>query len=310
MNIVGIPNLRNSCFFNASLQTLIYNENLFETLHDHKNKNDLIKYFHLLQRICIQCEKVDKNTYVTLIRKLYQAFIEKSPFKAGQQEDASDAIGFMIDYFHESIKQEVTMRLKNINASEIEKKSFESWNKFYKDCYSPMIKNFYGQFGSVLKCSNCEKSLNSFEPFSVLTLPVNDEDKTVSDSLNNFCDVETLEDYKCDFCKEVHEYYKLTNFFILPNYLFIRLKNVNPRNSRKQQIELDSEIDLTEHVYNNNDIKYKLYAVVYHIGSINSGHYFTCRIFKDKMFLFDDTNVRPIENLPNKNASILCYARE
>ena len=201
------------------------------------------------------------------------------------------------------------MRLKNTDTKPIERESFESWNRYYKDCYSPIIKYFYGQFGSTLKCTNCNKGLNSFEPFNVLTLPVNEEDNNISECLKSFCDTEKLNDYKCDFCKEVHEYHKKTSFFILPYFMFIRLKNVNHRNSRKQQIEMDNEIDLTPYVYNNNDIKYKLYAVIYHNGSLNNGHYYACRIFNDKYFLFDDTSVRRISSLPDKNASILCYER-
>jgi ubiquitin C-terminal hydrolase len=309
MNIVGLPNFRNTCFFNASLQSLIYNEKLYEILQPHKTKNDLIKYFCLLQRICIQCEKVDKQTYVTLIKKLYQSLIKSSQFEPGQQEDASDCIGFLIDYFHESIKQEVVMRLKNSDSKPIKKESFKSWNKYYKDCYSPIIKYFYGQFGSALKCSNCKKGLNSFEPFNVLTLPITENDNNIKDALKTFCDVEELDDYKCDHCNEIHKYYKQTQFFILPYFLFIRLKNINRNNSRKQQIEMDPEIDLSRHFYHDNEIKYRLYAVIYHNGSLNNGHYYACRIFNNKYFLFDDTNIRRVNGLPDKNASVLCYER-
>jgi len=317
MNIVGIPNLRNSCFFNASLQSLIYNEKLYEILHDNKDKNDFINYFNLLQKICIQCEKMEKSDYINLIKNLYQSMIKSLKFIPGRQEDASECIEYMIDFFHESIKQEVEMKLKNQNYEPIEKESFNSWNKYYKDCYSPIIKYFYGQFGSTLLCSQCKKGLNKFDPFNVLSLSVDEKNHDVSDCLKNFCEMEELHDYKCDFCKEKHTYYKKTTFFILPYFLFIRLKNENTNDSKKQQILINRELNFTEYIYSSknkpqtelNQIKYRLYAIIYHTGTLNGGHYYTCRIFGNRYFLFDDTNVQIINELPDKNASVLCYER-
>lgn len=309
MNIIGIPNFGNTCFFNASLQSLIYNDKLFEILHDHKDKKDFIKYFNLLQRICIQCEKIDQNQYILLIKNLYKELINTSQFSFRQQEDASDCIGFMIDYFHESIKYEVDMKLKNPNSQQIEKDSFESWNKYYKNCYSPIIKYFYGQFGSTLHCTNCKKNTNIFEPFNILTLHVTDENQTIDECLKSFCDIEELDDYKCDHCKERLKFYKHFEFFILPYFLFVRLKNVDAKNSRKTQVKLTGELDFTKYVYNNKEIKYRLYAIIYHSGSLNNGHYNMCRIFNNKYYLFDDTSVRQIKGIPSQNASILCYER-
>ena len=45
MNIIGLPNLNNSCFINSAVQSLLYNEELHNALENHLNKHDLIKYF-------------------------------------------------------------------------------------------------------------------------------------------------------------------------------------------------------------------------------------------------------------------------
>lgn len=312
MNIIGIPNIRNTCFLNASLQTLIYNEKLYKILLEamaENKKNDLITYFTIMQRICIEAKNINMETYMILIKKLYENLIKNSHFEFGEQEDASDCIGFFIDFFHESIKQEVVMTLKNTNCSVFEKESFDSWVKFYKKSYSPIIKYFYGQFGSILTCSNCHKTLNNFEPFNILSLPVNEEHNNVIDCLNTFCNSEKIDDYKCESCKEKCEFSKQISFFILPYFLNISLKNINYQNSKKQKINIEEQLEFTDYTWNKYPIKYSLNAIVYHHGSLNNGHYYACRKFNDNYYLFDDTKVKQIESFPDYNASILCYER-
>ena len=57
---------------------------------------------------------------------------------------------------------------------------------------------------------------------------------------------------------------------------------------------------------------YDLYAVIYHYGDLNFGHY-NCKILvDDEWFTFDDQDVIPVEDLSsivNQNAFILFYKR-
>ena len=58
-----------------------------------------------------------------------------------------------------------------------------------------------------------------------------------------------------------------------------------------------------------NDFKYDLYAVCFHEGNINSGHYFSKILVGDDWYLFDDDFVCRVDedSLINENSYLLFY---
>jgi len=310
MNIVGLPNFGNTCYFNSILQILIYNEKLFDILQSTNiPQNDFIKYIVCLQKVSLKATiSLNENIFVMLVRNIYIKLIDISYFEPKQPEDASCCLGFMLDYFHETIKHPVEMTLQIKKPGLIEQKAFDSWSRYFQKSYSPIIKAFYGQYGSIIRCSMCKQDTHTFEPFNVLALPVIQE-KSIMDCFQRFFEIEKITDYKCDHCKSVYKHYKQTRLFILPSFLFIQLKNINNENSNKHEYsEYSSDLDLTPYCYNT-QAKYKLYAVVYHMGSLTNGHYNMCRKIEEKYIIFDDTNVYRVDKFPTQNMSILCYER-
>ena len=165
------------------------------------------------------------------------------------------------------------------------------------------ISYYYGKIKTNTTCSKCKNVSSVYEEFSTINL---DNNKfNLIDNFMEYLKKETIDDYKCDICKQNVIAEKKICLFTLPSHLIIVLKNY----SLKKEIVypmIDLKIKETE---SGKIFNYSLYAIIYHHGNTDFGHY-NCNIkINDKWYFIDDETINLVNNIENnnKNSYILFY---
>ena len=129
----------------------------------------------------------------------------------------------------------------------------------------------------------------------------------------------TVPSWKCEKCQE-KGCKKDCSIWSIPNYLIIHLKRFT-NDGKKINTKIDfplEDLNLTSFVSSKkqdpNNYIYTLYAVNYHSGDADSGHYWSaCRNLDDNWYLFNDGNTSKYHNtndIITKDAYILFYYRK
>ena len=300
---LGLKNNSSNCYINSIIQCLVNTYPLIDyifsnNINNHDNKSRaytsfitvVYKLFH---------EKFNQDTS-GLIRVLGK--------DNGVQYDSCETLFELLECIHYSIKYKVEF---NIQGTEIVKsdklmiKGFESWINHFKDGYSFIIENFYGNF--ITEHTKCKCS-ESFEPFSLLMLP---PFETLEKSIEEYTKSEPCH---CNSKRGT----KKVSFWNLPDTLIINFKRYTSTGEKiNSKVDFPFELDLKKFVSplkcDNNKYMYSLYAVNYHIGTMQSGHYWSCcKDITDTWYKYDDDNVERINDRTHvirDSAYILFYQR-
>lgn len=102
----------------------------------------------------------------------------------------------------------------------------EAWQNFASSKESYIMKLFYGQIKSTVKCRVCEKESATFEGFSNLSLelPEGGNRCHITDCLNMYFFGEYISGWNCPKCKQKREAIKKLDISKLPPILVIHLK--------------------------------------------------------------------------------------
>lgn len=189
----------------------------------------------------------------------------------------------MFKIFNFISQQQITMDL--LPASE------KAWLEYTKAKESFILRLFYGQIKSTVKCTKCSKESATYDTFSNLSLelPPNNIDKChINDCFNMYFHGEKVYGWNCPHCKEPREAIKKLDISKLPPVLVIHLKRfyADPYSNstfRKKTIYVDfplSDMSMMPYVARSeknsgSNLKhvYSLYAVSNHYGTMESGHY-------------------------------------
>ena len=306
MHIIGLPNLGGSCYFNSCLQTLLYNTRLYRILTEHNNvkhNDEIINHFYTLQSMCINNLQMNRGEFCSVVKKLYNEVITKSAwFQHGQQGDAVECIQFLLEHFHEQIKRPVRMTLNNRNTFPKDQiDAFDEWKKQYSNEYSGIIRCFHGQYQSILVCVSCQKKTYRYESFGNIALAVDDTCNTVDDCMRIHTNPEEIEG-SCEYCKSMDSRTRTLQFCILPKFLCIKLRTINYKTTRKQEINIDKILQTKLGTYH-------LVSIIYHEGALNSGHYYTYNNLNKKHVMLNDKSIHMISEteVSSQNACVLWY---
>lgn len=201
--------------------------------------------------------------------------------------------------------------------------------KYFHNNYSPIYKIFLGLFFSSIKCLNCEKFKITYEPFLSISLSIINENEcenetTLEICLEYFLKKEFLSNnnkYECENCNKYTDANKKMYILKKPNILIFHLKrfdhdqnnDIITKNKCVVFFPIDKLIIKNDFLEEHNDmdindekkeINYELYAIICHLGAIDSGHYisFCKNIQNKKWYLYDDDDVREIDiNILHRN---------
>jgi ubiquitin C-terminal hydrolase len=334
----GLINSGNTCFFNSIIQCLSNTICLTDYFLSKKHLED-----ENLYKIKLSEEKMFINIYFSVLVKIWEKnniinpknliinlskIIKKKGYLTNQQ-DSHECLIYMLNTLHKGLSYKVEMEVTGEVKSERDKllrELYDNYKSNFEKNYSIITKLFIGQILNKIECDKCNYKNNVFEIFNTLTLNFpedtnNNKEYDIHDLLKNTFKTELIKSYKCEDCKK-NTNCKKSNYLInLPDYLIIHLNRF--KSSKKTTSKINNlvnfpieNLDITEyfHPSEKNNWIYTLYAVNYHSGTTESGHYWSnCKNLNGNWYIFNDENTSKFLNdqcIVTNEAYILFYHRK
>jgi len=174
------------------------------------------------------------------------------------------------------------------------------------------IKEFYGKIKMNITCSCCKNVSSTFEEFTTINLPCNDE-KDLVDIFIKYLEKEDIHDYHCEKCKKNILAEKKLYLFNLPLFLIIVLKTYTFNGKIHTDIKYPFENMKIRETESGKIFNYKLYSVVHHHGNSERGHYNCTVNVNNNWYFIDDDSIYIDANskckINNANSYILFYKK-
>ena len=115
----------------------------------------------------------------------------------------------------------------------------------------------------------------------------------------------------CEKCKNKCKHKKEIKISRPPEILILSLQRINGSNQKKlgYSVKFPQILDIYEYIDHDcgydKESKYNLFGVINHVGSINSGHYYSYVNLDNKdWFEFNDSLVNNLTNFPESSKSV------
>ncbi|MCO5611304.1 hypothetical protein L7F22_065556 [Adiantum nelumboides] len=302
----GLNNLGNTCFLNSVLQCLTYTPPLATYFQAglHKSSCRAVAFCamcalenHVKQALSAPGRFISPNQLVRNLRCISRAF------HMGRQEDAHEYMRYLIEALQKCCSLDV-----HAKASPHSRKSY-------------IQKIFGGRLQSQVKCTECEHSSNTYDPFLDLSLDIVKAESLLK-ALTRFTGIEVLDGdnkYFCSKCKKKVRAHKQFTIDYAPHVLTVQFKRFSSSGrfggKIDKNVRFDRTLNLTPFVNGKEgQVSYSLYAVLVHSGwSTHSGHYFCfVRTSADIWHRLDDCRVSQVSEkvVFEQKAYILFYIRD
>jgi ubiquitin C-terminal hydrolase len=330
--IVGLTNIGNTCYGNATIQAIRHQVDftIFLLQGTHKkllNKKAVTEKTRLLE------------SYIGLVRKLWTgeggeestkefwgnmipAAIHSGVdhFRFPVAHDAHEFLVFLLDTFHEALSDDVTMVVRTDQTKKMTRQALEYWKKSFEHSYSPLVELIFSLQRKSICCQTCQKESVSWETMNMFKVsvpkPTGPEPLELLDLMKTDSNEETIDDYHCESCPErtkailSHSIWRLGNWMII---VLKRIENNGKRINTPVNIPLTLSFNSLFHKSStepSSTQSYELFSTINHHGSAQGGHYTSqakhpvtgCWAF------YDDENTRHIEKpILDPSTYILMY---
>ncbi|ESO95602.1 hypothetical protein LOTGIDRAFT_239428 [Lottia gigantea] len=228
-SLQGFSNLGNTCYMNATLQSLFGMDTfstdlLFTNQHLIKSLPSDSLYYHLARLL-----KARKNTALPdsmkreLLRNVKRAISTSAKrFSGYQQHDAHEFLGQVLD----QLKEEVNRLSKSKRISPV--KELNNNTSFSNtEFVNPTSQNFEFEVLHTIRCIRCDEDVEKLENFNDLSLDMpkrfnNVKEMSLQDALNISLDNEEIQ-YTCSKCQYDRSLVS-HRFTSLPRILVLHLK--------------------------------------------------------------------------------------
>jgi ubiquitin C-terminal hydrolase len=352
----GLTNLGNTCYINTCMQVLSHTTAL-NSLLDNSTLEEPCSELTDTQRLQLtpirkRTEEAKNEKYLdnillrewnNLRKLLWKQNCTVSPnrwihtiqhiskqkdlelFSGYLQNDVTEFLLFILNSFHNALSKEVEMTIHgkaNNNIDVLAKHCLTAYSKFFKSNYSDIIKLFYGIEINIIRDLNDKTLSQSYNPFSIITLPLLPKSNlNIIELFNHYHKEEELDNDNLweNEKKEKIKIKKLIKVWNFPDILIIFFKRWNYVNNKKDQRLIDfplNNLNLSKHVigYIPHTFVYDLYGVCNHSGSNDGGHYtaFIKHNINNKWYHFNDTNITEIHptNIVTNQAYCLFYNKK
>ena len=299
---IGIRNTANNCFLNSILQCLFYNKKLTQYVIEGK--------------VALERKRLPDYSQHTVFLNMYKDFMNKmaygssvlTPMKLlnyienylpsytkGSQEDAYGILLYILECLDNALSYKAKFVIRGTADSvpgTMYKEAYETLVQFYNKKYSYILESFYGLLITTVD------GRRVYEPFNSICLDVATH-HSIDRCIDEYFKPKTIDNLQID-----------TKAWSLPNSLILVLKRLDIKTS----VTFPTELDITRVVHqekrDQNHYVYNLNAVIYHIGTSESGHYYSVCKSSGAWYSFNDESVSKVQNVDVENAYILFYERE
>jgi ubiquitin C-terminal hydrolase len=331
--MVGLTNIGNTCYGNATLQALRHQvdftifllQNQQEEFIKRKQPNEKIKlltaYSDLVKNLW-SSEKEEVTTkpfWGSMIPAAIKAGFEQ--FRIPMQHDAHEFLVFLLDQFHEAMAEEVNMTIRTSSEHKDTRGALEAWKSAFQKSYSPLVELVFGLQRKCVTCESCKAESVSWETMNMSKVGVPKTPSgpvTLLDLLAAEDADDAIEGYNCEKCKQRGKATVTRSLWRLGNWVIIVLKrneNSGRRINTPVEIPLMTTFGKSFHPSSTEPSgrdSYELFATIHHHGSSHGGHY-TAQAkhpVSGAWAQYDDESARQIET-PQLDAStyIVMYRR-
>ena len=361
----GLVNFGVTCYMNATIQCLLATIPLSilflgdswrqSTVKNWKGSNGILpEYFANLIRNLWKddCRPVRPTSLRSFCARL------KDDWGIDRQQDAKEFFDFIVDCLHEDMNRNfnrnalrpLTDREERVRETwPIARAANVEWDRYLHREQSFISDLFAGQHASRLRCTTCNSTSTTYEPFYSVSIeiPRINPKKGMWDlhrCLQSYCQEEKLageEVWKCPHCKREREATKKIIITRAPQFLVIHFKRFEMRKGDAKKVHTPINfplhgLDLGGYMVQDGSTQaqaqdsmdqatsppfiYDCYAVMRHIGNTgNGGHYisFVKDVVRSCWRKFDDDRVSDIDPaklkgdkaLQNEQAYLLFYGR-
>jgi len=319
LGFCGLANQGNTCYMNSILQCLSHTRWFREyvflnrfTAYVDKNKQQYImlnEFNKLIRGVWYRNGVVVPKNFFHYLQYL-SVKIGSGRFAGNDQNDSSELLSFMLDTLSDAISREYDATVSTEEYDIV-------WKKMYQSSYSDIIREFYGQYRTVIKCSECGRDSVNYDPFNILTLPV--APPSLQDCIATYLKEERLSDdnkYYCEHCGKHTDATRTEGILRTARHLIITLKRFNSnghKNGTYVDINPHEVLDMSPYLHDNGAhspyTKYRLYAISNHVGDVGGGHYYSYICRHGKWYEFNDAHVTTIslDDVSTASAYVLFY---
>ncbi|KAJ9458329.1 Ubiquitin carboxyl-terminal hydrolase 4 [Diplonema papillatum] len=328
---VGLVNLGNTCFMNATLQCLLNNPSFVDRVAgfakgrtDGGLQGELTAAFEdftaEVARLRLASGSASFYTgggasaVAVSPSGLKRAVGKWRPFFGGyRQHDAQEFLRFIIDGLHEEQNKVPNKHhyeeLKDVAGESFVSASNRWWAYAKKRDDSSIHDCFSGQLISCRRCDACGNHSLAFDPFLDLSTPLprlRSNRTTLHDCLGAFTERVVWdggERVQCATCKKPTRSARYLKIFRLPNTLVVHLMRFSSESymKRADDVQIPEVLDMAEYVDaqarglpENAGTTYVLDGVVHHTGSTAAGHYTATVKHNGEWYDCNDSSVHPL----------------
>jgi len=302
----GLANLGNTCFLNATIQALFHTNKLKKYLVNYPYPEKCSRELIFAKVLSGLMKEMEGSSFVVPMefRKVFSIYF--AFFRGNGQHDAHESLMFILEMLHQGFCESVEMKITGDPSDPIKKKihaSMITFQRYFSKEYSMIISFFYGQLHSEIKCLECNRVSDSYDPFHCLSLPIPEQGGTLYDCIDLYQQSELLSlgnEYSCEHCKKKVQSHKRITVWNAPKILIVQLIRFKGTSKNDTPIKVPLNLDLTKYInplYTVNGVankRYSLYSVIVHSGTPSGGHYYNYSKTPEGWFCFDDTNVSPV----------------
>ena len=316
----GLVNFGVTCYMNATIQCLVATIPLSQFFLDEQWRNCTQKNWKGSNGIL-------PEYFANLVRSLWsddtravrpsslRSFCArlKDEWGIDRQQDAKEFFDFIVDCLHEDLNHNYNRTpLRPLTEQEertreawpVQQAAHKEWIRYSHRESSYISDLFAGQHASRLRCTTCNSTSTTYEPFYSISIEIPRQSPKrgmwdIHNCLRSYCHEEKLsgdEVWKCPHCKREREATKQITVTRAPQFLVVHFKRFEMRKGDAKKVHTPINfplygLDLGDYMVrgdsssrgtheNQTDVAttapyiYDCYAVMRHIGNTgNGGHY-------------------------------------
>jgi ubiquitin carboxyl-terminal hydrolase 8 len=349
-----------------------YKGRLDNNLPTLKHDSIVLKLAELFKNLWFYNAEISPRSIKTTMGKI------SDTFNNNEQQDSHEFLNVLLDTIHDEVAGKVTMTFLNVpedvsklmefmdfytgtvhtpneklyletNLNKYKEENpdvvtiynaYKYWEGYVVRSHSMITNLFTGLYYSSVICDECHTITDTFEPFTIVSLPIKEKGiTTLEESLREFTKEEILtgdNKFYCSKCKHNVDAHKKMYIWEPPRVLIIQLKrfknttrnitdnfSINSTSKISTQVVFPFEnLDLAPQLSELHQVantKYDLYATSNHNSRIcNMGHYvaYCKKSMNNSWYKYDDDDVYYIPNdevkgkVMTEEAYILFYVRQ